>query len=233
MPWCAIRVSCSELIQDDIVESLKGAYNSIIGYRHYEKAENPHIHLLMDAKLKDDAIRDRIKPNIPNYHKTKLSIKSTQTKGPKKGQPVDIDMLPYLTKGKYDPFVNVGFTEDQIAEAKNKGYIKDDIPVSNHNSVETTLQSSPKKNQVTQHDMVKEICIKMYVKDPETDIEKPIPYDYDLLYEATRETLVEHKKGGDIYYVMKLMESVIMFMYPHTHRAFVKSAWNLRHKISF
>lgn len=174
--------------------------------------------------VSDDTIRRRLFAVCPGKYATKIK----QTKGPNAGQPVDKSMLAYMTKGKYDPFINIGFSDEEIAEAKSKGYIKDDIPVSNHNTVATTVLKT-KKEQVTQHMLVVEIACRLHAI---TGEDYPA-YDFDLIYGHTADVLREYKKGGDIYYVMKTMESVIMMIYPRDHRALVLTAWNARHKISF
>lgn len=83
----------------------------------------------------------------------------------------------------------------------------------------------PKATVKTQYEMVSDI---MDIVNINSDSKK---FEFDKVYEATSEVLRQNKKGGDIYYVMKIMEMVAMYFYPDDHHSMVKTAWNFRHRL--
>lgn len=217
MATYAGRVHCDLSEQDLVIQGLKPRCNSIIVYRH--DTFHPHIHFLMtEVNCSYDTLVNVVKRAIPGAKKDKYSFKKD----------ANDDFISYMSKGKLDPVYNFGFSDELIAQKKLKGYDKDDISRTNSYPVETTPQSK-KTTTITQHMLVVEIACRLHAITGEDYPE----YEFDLIYSTTADVLREYKKGGDIYYVMKTMESVIMMIYPREHRAMVLQAWNLRHRINF
>lgn len=219
MATYAGRVHCDLQEQDAVIKGLKAKCDKLIVYRH--DTTRPHIHFLMtEVKCTYDTLVNVVKRAIPGATRDKYSFKAN----------ANDDFISYMSKGKLDPVFNEGFGSELIADKKSKGYDKDDIPSANHKPVEATLQPSRKTSSVTQHMLVVDIATRMVVRADIGPDDEP-PYDFNDLYECTTEVLKENKKGGDIFYVMKTMESVLMMQYPNTHKHFLKNAWNSRHKI--
>lgn len=89
-------------------------------YEHNADPANVHVHGLILGFRKDkktaknwikEALRMSPKP-------TEWSFKEHQ----KDGTPLSVDFIAYMSKGKYDPSYVKGFTPEQIAEQKAKGY---------------------------------------------------------------------------------------------------------------
>lgn len=220
------RVTCDVSQQELIIQGLKDRCDRIIVYRHEAdlRVKRPHIHCLMyGVKCSYDTLINVVKRVIPGATKDMYSFP--------KNKRADDDFIGYMSKGRLDPIYNVGFTDELIAEKKAHGYDKYDRNT-NDISVENVLQPKERKTQVTQHMLVVEIATRM-VANVDVGPEEEPPYDFEDLYKCTTDVLKEAKKGGDMFYVMKTMESVLMLQYPSVHRQFLKSAWNSRHKISF
>lgn len=220
------RVTCDLSQQVLILQGLKDRCERIIVYRHEEAIERPHIHCLMyGVKCSYDTLVNVVKRAIPNATRDMYSFP--------KNKKADDDFISYMSKGKYDPILNVGFTDDLVKEKKSKGFDKKDVNRSSNNiTMETTPQPKERKTQITQHMLVVEIASQMCLEAGLGPEDEP-PYNFEDLYTCTVKVLKDNKKGGDIFSVMKTMESVLMMQYPSTHRCFVKQAWNSRHKISF
>lgn len=211
------RVHCDISEQDVIIQGLKARCDSIIVYRH-EDTLHHHIHCLMKGvKCSYDTLVNVVKRAIPGAKKDKYSFKTG----------ANDDFISYMSRGELDPVFNYGFSEDLISEKKSKGYNKNkNVSVSN-NSVASALREQ-KVQKKTQYELVRDIAVRFIETTNGDD-----SYDYDVLYECTVAVLKANMKGGDIFYVMKTMESVIMHQFPNAHRQFVKTAWLSRHKINF
>lgn len=211
------RVHCDISEQEIVINGLKDRCDSMIVYRH--DTFHPHIHFLMkNVKCSYDTLVNVVKRAIPGAKKDKYSFKKD----------ANDDFISYMSKGKLDPVFNQGFTEELIKEKKLKGFDKTDRLQA------SKPQETKKTNTITNHQIVVEIAARMYdIEGLDVNADAIPPYDFDLIYTATTDTLRAHKKGGDIFYVMKMMESVLMVYYPDSHKHFVKSAWNSRHKINF
>lgn len=93
-------------------------------YEHAENAANVHVHGLLMGVTKD-------KSTLKNWFKETLGLAPARTQWvfsqvQKDGSPLDEGFLAYMSKGKYDPKYNKGFTDDEIACAKAKGYDRPD-----------------------------------------------------------------------------------------------------------
>lgn len=178
---------------------------------------------MTEVKCTYDTLVNVVKRVIPGAKKDKYSFKKD----------ADDKFIAYMSKGNLDPVYNSGFSDELIAERKSQGYDKDASRNSSNVTVENVVQPQERKTpQVTQYMLVKDIAIQMCLKADVGPDQEP-PYDFEDLYECTTQVLKDNRKGGDIFYVMKTMESVLMLQYPSVHRQFLKSAWNSRHKISF
>lgn len=211
------RVHCDLSEQEVIIQGLKARCDSIIVYRH-EDTLHHHIHFLMKGvTVSYDTLVNVVKRAIPGAKKDKYSFKTG----------ANDDFISYMSRGKLDPVFNQGFSEDIVKEKKSKGYDKNVISNSNLQTVATQIQQ-PKVKQKTQYELVREIACRFIDTTNGDD-----SYNYDVLYECTVDILKANMKGGDIFYVMKTMESVIMHQFPNAHRQFVKTAWLSRHKLNF
>lgn len=209
------RVTCDLSQQELIIQGLKDRCEGIIVYRHESKS--PHIHILMAlVKCSYDTLVNVVKRVIPGAAKTKYSFKTNADDG----------FIRYMSKGHLDPVYNRGFSDELVAQRKSEGYDgkhRDDTDDVKVHQVEISCLKTVKVKQKTQYEMVSEI-IDIYSRDT---------YDYDELYDSTVQVIRANKKAADMFYVMKLMEAVCMFRFPDDHRAMVKKAWNLRHRINF
>lgn len=211
------RVHCDLLEQEQVIQGLKSRCDNMIVYRH--DTFHPHIHFLMkNTKCTYDTLVNVVKRAIPGATKDKYSFKAK----------ANDDFISYMSKGKLDPVFNQGYSEELIAEKKLKGFDKTD----GLQTSKPTETSTKKSSQITNHQLVTEIAARMYDIEGLTQDDEIPPYEFELLYQATTDTLKAHNKGGDIYYVMKMMETVLMVYYPQSHRVFVKVAWNSRHKLN-
>lgn len=219
MATYAGRVHCDLSEQEVVIKGLKAKCDCLIVYRH--DTFHPHIHFLMtEVKCTYDTLVNVVKRAIPGAKRDKYSFKTN----------ANDDFISYMSKGKLDPVYNYGYPLDLVTEKKLKGYDKDDIPKSNPITHQPTERktSTPK---ITQHMINVEIASKMCIEAEVGPDEEP-PYNFQDLYNCTVKTLRDYHKGGDIFYVMKTMESVLMIQYPSTHAHFLKTAWNSRHKLN-
>lgn len=101
----------------------------VIFYEHADNVSRVHVHgILWGCTVSDDTFKNWIKETL---HLTPVanewSFKQTYGKGGNKRR-VDDNYIAYMTKGKYDPVYNKGYTEEVIAEQKAKGFDgKDDF----------------------------------------------------------------------------------------------------------
>jgi len=210
------RVHCDDQQQSALIQGLKDRCDNMIVYRH--DTFHPHIHfLMMNTKCSYDTLVNVVKRVIPGATKDKYSFKKD----------ANDDFISYMSKGKLDPVYTQGYSQELIQEKKLKGFDKTD-------RLQTSKPTESKKSaQITNHQLITEIAARMFDKQGlDVNADAIPPYDFENIYDATTETLKSHKKGGDIYYVMKMMETVLMVYYPDSHRHFVKAAWNSRHKLN-
>lgn len=96
------------------------AAEKVIFYEHSRDPNNVHVHGLIIGFRKD-------KTTLKNWCKETLRLKPLKTQWTfpeqqKNGDPLDVNFIQYMTQGKYDPKFNKGFTAEEIAEQKAKGY---------------------------------------------------------------------------------------------------------------
>lgn len=97
------------------------ACEKVIFYEHSGDPQNVHVHGLILGFRKD-------KGTLKNWLKEALGVKPTKNEWrfPEQqvnGEPLDANFIAYMSKGKYDPVYNKGFTLEEIAEQKAKGYV--------------------------------------------------------------------------------------------------------------
>ena len=118
----------------------------IIVYAHNEGCERPHIHFLIEnPQISTDTIKNWIKKDLNTkiFCKTDWSFK--QTFGD--NQDVNYGYISYMTKGKYEPVFQKGFTESEIKEYKDAW--KNPAP-----KTKNLVQQKLKQKELTYRDIV-------------------------------------------------------------------------------
>jgi len=147
--------------RDEIIKKYASECTEIIIYEHVERADNLHVHMLMETALTLKTLRNYavklVGKNESNDSRL-YSFIEKQSRGPDKGNPVSLKFISYMSKGKYDPiFVNSPsgkFTPAIVDQYKMSGYDKADKKAVPHVIVETVIE---KKSRLTEWDMVKEV----------------------------------------------------------------------------
>jgi len=146
-----VRVSESYASLEGFFSSLSDVCGKLIVYEHSEKSSNVHVHFYTEeCAIKPDAMKIRIKKHlhVTSYDKTKWSFKTAS----------DPDCIVYMSKGRLEPCLVKGFTQDEVVAYKDRW-------------VERTSETShTTKAVVSQYDMSMEvfdlICKKYHIQRP-------------------------------------------------------------------
>lgn len=149
--------------RDEIIKKYASECKEIIIYEHVERADNLHVHMLMETALTLKTLRNYavklVGKNESNDSRL-YSFIEKQSRGPDKGSPVSIKFISYMSKGKYDPiWVNPNsnkFTPALVEQYRLLGFDKEDVK---KGIVSEGLKQilEEKKSRLTEWDMVKEV----------------------------------------------------------------------------
>lgn len=112
-----VRMTANQILP--IMPKILNVCSQVIAYEHAEKRENIHIHMiLIDCQVSTDTLKNYIR-------KTGLvPVGDSKQKGNAfwsfKSAYEPLGAMTYMSKGKHEPFVNKGFTQEVIDECKGK-----------------------------------------------------------------------------------------------------------------
>lgn len=109
---------------EEFVNALSSCSDGVVVYHHpigHKKGdENPHYHGFVKNYTKTDhTFRDTIK-DIFNVNRSAYGCRFDQSKLP------EDKTIAYMTKGKHDPHISQGYTDEYLAQRKAEGYDPDD-----------------------------------------------------------------------------------------------------------
>jgi len=110
-----------------IITKIEPYCEKVAFYQHpAEFPKGVHVHaLLWGWTKKEDTLRNVIKALRPG-NATTWSYELCQNQK-KKGPPVNEDFISYMSKGKFDPCLLKGWSQEYILEQRAKGYDKKDV----------------------------------------------------------------------------------------------------------
>ena len=131
------------------------------------------------------------------------------------------DTISYMSKGIYDPVYNKGFTQEEIQEAKAKGYVKKTKMIANEVTPDITVITSAKR--VARIDIANEAYAE-YMDNTERALAAANGiWDKDDLIKCIEKVCIRYRKGLDYDNVAKIAQTVISRLDPGYWRAKIKS----------
>lgn len=163
-----------------------------------------HIHGLVYGWGKgEDTLRNLLKSiNGGSSYECKDKIRPRHKDSPV----VNEDYIAYMSKGKYDPMYNSGFSEELVSEQKAKGYDRVDVSGGKlviRRGVNVDGESS---NRKTRKELVQGI-----VEDLGDSIRRADERD---ICEVIRKHLIRNNEVIGMYKVIDLYDSVLMYAHP-------------------
>lgn len=99
----------------------------MVVYEHSKNVSRVHIHAhLWGCADTDDTLKNWLSQTLNvKVNKSDISFKQIyKPKGSTQSRPIDDGNISYMSKGKYDPVYNKGYSQEEIAELKAKGFDK-------------------------------------------------------------------------------------------------------------
>jgi len=122
------------------------------------------------------------------------------------------DTISYMTKGIYDPVFNKGFTQEEITEAKSKGFIKKPMTVQFDSTTETTevihlTTTKKKEHKMSLFDIYALTSCWASTNKEELDKLESTKLKH-VIAKKVREILREHRQIPNDMNVVKIMSAV-------------------------
>lgn len=157
---CQIRISRSYDEVKELVTDIEKISQQMVVYQHDsdEDVNRTHIHIYAyEVSLSEDTIRNRIKKVI--IEKLDWSFSKTYGKRPDIRR-IDMGAISYGSKGKYDPVLVKGISDEIIKQKKTEGYDvkKDKLTVKNGKIVIIKGEQEKKK---TDMEMIRDIAARV------------------------------------------------------------------------
>lgn len=99
----------------------------MVVYEHNENVSRIHIHAhIWGCADTDDTLKNWLSQTLNvKVNKSDISFKQKyKPKGSLQSKPIDEGNISYMSKGKYDPVYNKGYTDDELKVLKEKGFDK-------------------------------------------------------------------------------------------------------------
>lgn len=99
----------------------------VVIYEHSKNVSRIHIHAhLWGCADTDDTLKNWLSQTLNvKVNKSDISFKQIyKPKGSTQSRPIDEGNISYMSKGKYDPVYNKGYSQEELAELKAKGFDK-------------------------------------------------------------------------------------------------------------
>jgi len=199
-------------IGDDLLEVIKQFPGwAVVQHLGGKNGEHPHYHIWCDhsgSPITAQTVRNRLK-KFPAFS----TISGNGDWSIRAHDNFDI-WASYVMTNKYDKQPEIVVWNRNTPRPPVITVIENVLPI-----VDARAKI---KSAKTQYEMVNDIWF---------ELDQNEKFNFDRVYEKTADVLRRNKKGGDIYYIIKMMEMVCMYYYQDDHKSFVKQAWNSRHKM--
>lgn len=141
----------SDLIKS-ACDKMMNVCESLIAYEHSEKADNIHVHLLLlKCQVSTDTLKNYIKSSGPVPPRAGNKFWSFKT--------CDNDLktpITYMSKGKLDPFIVKGFTQEEINDCKDR-WVARAPETSRQGQIQFVVKETPAEAKKRKNDLINEM----------------------------------------------------------------------------
>lgn len=186
------------------LETIGNNCDSCLFYYHPDgktDGKSPHIHgLLFNYKFTDDTLRKNTKRYFNLINSNSCTISNTFKRGTKMTELMTPRYITYMSKGKYDPVYNKGYSNEEIEMAKFLWKPLDEKPIQN-------IIIEPKEKvikKLTQYQCTKEAYTR-YLIQTQDESDKP---DWMLIGEKCIDVLHENGKMAPQVLVANMLQDI-------------------------
>lgn len=153
LPFETIRPAF-EVIRDEV--------SHLVVYEHLtdNEVKQTHCHFYIFCPYSTDTLKNRFKECIPSKTKKGNSFWSFKTEykpyGSDKTIPVDRNCITYMSKGKLDPSMMKGFTQDEIDGYKS-GWVEQPVKRSYQTKLQYIVKETPCQAKKRKNDLIDEM----------------------------------------------------------------------------
>lgn len=206
-----IRFDCSFENNSGLLDYLRSKCETVLVYEHPAKygkdgelAKDVHCHGFIRTDITDETIRAQIKKqhDINKVLDKDGKVKSGYCKKPKISVP---GLISYMSRGKYEPKLNIGVSDIDIQHGFQNGYDKDDkeTEAGADSATKTPQETSEKIPRITMWSIANEAYIQYIaeLKDYGWYINGQLaqPWRYKIAYPLVLKLCKSYKKGVDNY----------------------------------
>lgn len=138
-----------------VCESITSVCERVIGYEHNDVG-NVHVHMiLIGCKVSTDTLKNYIKKS------GKVPARAGNPFWSFKTADAPVDALPYMSKGVYEPFIVKEFTEQEIADAKAKGYMPERKTGKYQTKLQYIVRETSSEAKKRKNDLIKEMLLEL------------------------------------------------------------------------
>lgn len=193
----AIRLTFEYDSIKDVIERIASSVESIVVYQHDkdDTVSRTHIHMLVvGCKHSTDTLKNWIKKHIGAVEKTDWSFKAA-----KKEESERLRYIAYMSKGRLDPLLVRGFTEEFIEKCKSSWVDPKEVRVNLKNG--KLVKEIDEAANVSKRQLVEEMVAVIGSDYPSTR----------AILIGIRKVLIQHRCVVGMYKVMDYYDAYMMY----------------------
>lgn len=222
-PW-KVYFELNGKTNDEALEFLqKNVDRRSLWYVHpHGKVKGPHIHgLIFNHQQTDETLRSKIKKYFNLDKPSMYGISNKYEKGTKMSEETIPTYISYMTKGQFDPLLNIGFDNEYVNERKREWKEKQSIHISGDLTIIT--HGEVKKKRITQV-TIANAAIQEYNQMITTDnahlLDNP---DHDIMYKLVVKLLKANGMSTNYRQCSNIIQDMCSTLDSRRHRLKVLS----------
>lgn len=175
---------------EEFISSLHGCSSGVVVYHHpagHKKGdENPHYHGFVKEYTKSDKTFRNAFTKIFNVNRSAYSLRLKQDELP------EDKTISYMSKGKYDPHIVHGYSEEYLAQRKSEGYDPDDTV--REKALKRKVKDIFKKVEDGDHLTDWELIVVMEEECRKQHLDYQFTYNTKAIMTIIADTMTKHKR---------------------------------------